>query len=86
MSPLPAPDVTYNYIQSRHSVFDMIVLYLYTQTLKGSLQRKLQERQQDLVSKQEALAAANAENEALRARIAAQPFNKADINRMAMER
>ncbi|GFH28760.1 uncharacterized protein HaLaN_27303, partial [Haematococcus lacustris] len=56
------------------------------QALKASLVRKLSERQADLGSKQEALAAVLRENEALRARVAAQPVNKADLNRMAMER
>lgn len=56
------------------------------QALKTSLVRKLSERQADLGSKQEALATVLRENEALRARVAAQPVNKADLNRMVMER
>mmetsp|Transcript_33184 Transcript_33184/g.73361 ORF Transcript_33184/g.73361 Transcript_33184/m.73361 type:complete len:629 (+) Transcript_33184:314-2200(+) len=56
------------------------------QALKQSLQRKLAERQADLKAKQDAMAAAQTENEALRARVAAQPVNKADLQRMIMER
>eukprot|EP00798_Chlamydomonas_sp_ICE-L_P031181 gene31181-6325_t len=56
------------------------------QGLKTSLQRKLAEREADLRSKTEAMAAAQAENDQLKAKVAAQPFSKTDVNRMVMER
>jgi len=83
-SPLDAAQQRRAELMSDAEKFDKLIENL--QSLKATLQRKLQERQQDLASKQEALAAVNAENEGLRARIAAQPVNKADINRMIMER
>ncbi len=57
-----------------------------TQNLKSQLQRKISDRSDELASKQQALAAAQRENEELRARIAAQPVSKADLSRMVMER
>lgn len=54
--------------------------------MKASAQRKLTERQTELRSKQEQIAALTSANEALRARVAAQPVNKADLNRMMLER
>lgn len=56
------------------------------QQLKQSLQRKLAERQEDLRVKQERMSRVQAENGALRVRVATQPVNKADLNRMIMER
>lgn len=54
--------------------------------MKQSQQRKLSERKQDLAARQEQIAAAAAEVEALRQRVAGQTVNKADMNRMIMER
>lgn len=56
------------------------------QGVKQSQQRKLSERKQDLAARQEQIAAAAAEVEALRQRVAGQTVNKADMNRMIMER
>jgi kinetochore protein NDC80 len=56
------------------------------QQLKQSLQRKLVERQEEVKAKQDRMARVQAENEALRVRVATQPMNKADLNRMIMER
>ncbi len=54
--------------------------------MKSSLQRKVSERQEELEARQAALAAAGQENAALRATIASQPVNKADLARLLMER
>ena len=56
------------------------------QSHKQSLQRKLQERQVELQSKQEQLAATLQESDALRAVIAGQTVNKDDVVRMNQEK
>ncbi len=58
----------------------------HPQGVKQSQQRKLSERKQDLAARQEQIAAAAEEVEALRQRVAGQTVNKADMNRMIMER
>lgn len=64
----------------------LICMRLLVQAMKASAQRKLTERQTELRSKQEQIVALTSSNEALRARVAAQPVNKADLNRMMLER
>lgn len=56
------------------------------QTHKQSLQRKLQERQVELSSKQQQLSSTLQESDALRAVIASQTVNKDDVARMNQEK
>jgi hypothetical protein len=53
---------------------------------KEGLQRKVAERQADLRARREQLSAAHADNEAMRARIAAQTISRDDVIRMNHER
>ena len=57
-----------------------------SQAHKASLQRKLAERQADLAAQAGELAGVERENEALRARIAAQTVHPADVMRMNQEK
>lgn len=59
---------------------------LLVQAHKASLQRKLVERQADVAAQQQELAGVEAENEALRARIAAQTIHPQDVMRMNAEK
>ncbi|KAG2483652.1 hypothetical protein HYH03_017455 [Edaphochlamys debaryana] len=56
------------------------------QGLKQTLTRKLSEKKADLSARQDQIAGAVAEVEGLRQRVAGQTVNKADLNRMIMER
>ncbi|GFR50162.1 hypothetical protein Agub_g12327 [Astrephomene gubernaculifera] len=56
------------------------------QGMKQSLTRKLSERKSDFQARQDQVAAAMAEVEQLRQRVASQTVNKADVKRMIMER
>ncbi|PSC74916.1 Kinetochore NDC80 [Micractinium conductrix] len=56
------------------------------QTHNASLQRKLVERQADVTAQQAELAGVEAENKALRARVAAQTVHPADVQRMNSEK
>ncbi|PNW86849.1 hypothetical protein CHLRE_02g098300v5 [Chlamydomonas reinhardtii] len=56
------------------------------QGLKQTLTRKLSEKKSDLQAKQDQIAGAVADVEQLRQRVASQTINKADLNRMIMER
>ena len=51
-----------------------------------ALEKKLEEKKQDLSSKQVEIAEVNEENEKLRARIAAQEINLADVDKMSKEK
>lgn len=59
---------------------------LTLQGLKQTLTRKLSEKKSDLQAKQDQIAGAVADVEQLRQRVASQTINKADLNRMIMER
>ena len=56
------------------------------QGLRQTLGRKLAEKQSDLKARQDQIAPALAEIEGLRQRVASQTVNKADLNRMILER
>ena len=56
------------------------------QSHKQGLQRKLQERQAEVESKQQQLASTLQESQAMRAVIAAQTVNKDDVARMNQEK
>ena len=58
----------------------------HAQGHKEGLQRKAAERAADLRAKREQLAAAHADNEGMRARIAAQTISRDDVVRMNHER
>ena len=84
----PSPLVAAQQKLSEHTAdtdkFEKLIENL--QQLKQSLQRKLVERQEELRAKQDRMARVQSENNALRVRVATQPMNKADLNRMIMER
>lgn len=54
--------------------------------MKNTLQYRVAERQADLNTKRDQLAAVLAENDSLVARISTQTLSKADVNRMSNER
>ena len=58
----------------------------HPQAHKASLQRKLAERQADVAAQGGELAAAERENEGLRARVAAQTVHPQDVMRMNQEK
>lgn len=58
----------------------------WLQSHKQSLQRKLQERQVEVQSKQEQLSSVLAESDAVRVAIASQTVNKDDVARMNQEK
>ena len=63
-----------------------LILQLWVQSHKQSLQRKLQERHVEVQSKQEQLGSVLQESDALRAVIAGQTVNKDDVVRMNQEK
>ena len=69
-----------------HVIKKLLTNWYVMQTHKQSLQRKLQERQVEVQSKQQQLSSVLQESDSLRSTIASQTINKDDVARMNQEK
>ena len=69
-----------------HVIKKSLTNWYVMQTHKQSLQRKLQERQVEVQSKQQQLSSVLQESDSLRSTIASQTINKDDVARMNQEK